>query len=228
MREDRADHERVVGLEAALQRLAQRGELRAQPALGQLGEHARGRSCPTTSASSIARPDSPRMSRGDAVELDAGVLERLVQPVGLALALGDLRLAIAGQRPQPPLRLGRHEAAAQQPGLHQLAQPLRVADVGLAARHVLDVAGVAQRQLEVVLEHVPDRLPIDAGGLHRHVRDRVRGQPVAQRDQALHGGRELGQMRLAPPGRVRARARTPSPAPCAHRARRRAQRSSPS
>ena len=51
---------------------------------------------------------------GDAVELDAGVLERLVQPVGLALALGDLRLAIARQRRAAADRLGRHEAAAQQ------------------------------------------------------------------------------------------------------------------
>ena len=37
--EDRADHERVVVLEAALQRLAQRGQLGAQSALGELGEH---------------------------------------------------------------------------------------------------------------------------------------------------------------------------------------------
>ena len=65
------------------------------------------------------------MSGGDAVELDAGVLKRLVQPVRLALTLSDLRLAIPRQRPQPALRLGRHEARAQQAGLHQLAQPLR-------------------------------------------------------------------------------------------------------
>ena len=39
VREDRADQQRVLGVEATLERLAQRRELRAQPALGQLGQH---------------------------------------------------------------------------------------------------------------------------------------------------------------------------------------------
>ncbi len=76
---------------------------------------------PATSASSIERPDTPR---GDAVELDPGVLQDLVQPRGLALALSDLRLAIAGQVTQRPDRLGRHEARPQKPALKQLRQPL--------------------------------------------------------------------------------------------------------
>jgi len=126
-----------------------------------------------------------------------------VQPVGLALALGDLRLAIPRQGAQLALGLGRHEAAAQQPGLHQLTQPLRVGHVGLAARHVLDVPGVAQRQLEVLFEDVPDGLPIHAGGLHRDMRDAVRRKPVVQRHQALHGRLKLRQVRHAAPRLVR-------------------------
>jgi hypothetical protein len=43
---------------------------------------------------------------GDAVELDTGVLQGLVQPVGLALALGDLRLPVMSGRAPAPLRLG--------------------------------------------------------------------------------------------------------------------------
>jgi hypothetical protein len=39
--EDRADHQRVVGSEAPLERFAQGGELGAQSALGQLGQHVR-------------------------------------------------------------------------------------------------------------------------------------------------------------------------------------------
>jgi hypothetical protein len=70
---------------------------------------------------------------GNTLKLDAGVLQRLVQPVGLALTLGDLRLAIPGQRPQLPLWFGRHEAAAQQAGFHQLTEPLPVRDISLAA-----------------------------------------------------------------------------------------------
>jgi len=57
-------------------------------------------------------------------------------------------------------------------------------DVGLSTRDLLDVAGVDQDQLEVVLEHVPDGLPVDAGGLHRDLGDLVGLEPVAQHEQA--------------------------------------------
>ena len=80
------------------------------------------------------------MSDATQSSLMPGVLEDLVQPRGLALAVVDLRLAIAGQVPQRADRLGRHEARPQQPGLQQLAQPLRVLDVGLASRDLLHVA----------------------------------------------------------------------------------------
>src|SRR6266566_1964663 len=70
----------------------------------------------------------------------------------LPLTLSDLRLAIAGQGPQRPLRLGRHETGPEQARRHQLAKPLRVRDVGLAARHLLDVAGVHEQALEPILE----------------------------------------------------------------------------
>jgi hypothetical protein len=66
------------------------------------------------------------MSEATPVELDAGVLQRLVQSVGLALALLDLRLAIAREVAQRADRLGRYEARAQQPSLGELAQPGRV------------------------------------------------------------------------------------------------------
>src|SRR3990170_2377511 len=99
---------------------------------------------------------------GDAVELDAGVLEDLVQPVSLALTLADLRLAVAGHVAQRPDRLRRHETAPQKPRLEQLAEPGGVGDVGFAARHLLDVAGVDEQTVELVLEDRPDRLPVDA------------------------------------------------------------------
>src|SRR3954466_7344860 len=70
--------------------------------------------------------------RCDAVELDAGVFERLVQPVDLAGALLDLRLAIAREVAQLAERLRAHEARLP-------AQPRGVGDVGLASRHLLDM-----------------------------------------------------------------------------------------
>src|SRR3954470_7903149 len=129
---------------------------------------------PDTSASSIARPDLPIMSVATQSSFDPGVLHDLVQPVHLALTVADLALAIARQVAQRADRLGRHQAGPQQPGLEQLAQPLRVLDVGLAAGDLLDMARVDQQAVKVVLEHRPDRLPVDPGRLHRNALDAVR------------------------------------------------------
>jgi len=58
VREDRADDQRVMGLKAALQGLSERGQLlrNTPPA------RTSGSVVPATSASSIARPETPRMS----------------------------------------------------------------------------------------------------------------------------------------------------------------------
>ena len=61
----------------------------------------------------------------------------------------------------------------------QVGEPLAVPHVGLAPRHGLDVAGVDQQQLELLLQQVPDRLPVDPGALHRHV-----GHPCAASQSA--------------------------------------------
>jgi hypothetical protein len=55
------DQQPVVGAEAALERLPQRRQLGPQPATGQVGQHRR-IVVPLTSASSIARPETPKVS----------------------------------------------------------------------------------------------------------------------------------------------------------------------
>ena len=139
---------------------------------------------PATSASSIARPDTPRMSVATQSSLMPVSSRILCSRLASRWRSSICALAVARQVAQRADRLGRHEAGAQQPGLQQLAQPGRVGDVGLAARDLLDVAGVDEQALELVLEDRPHRLPVDAGGLHRHLRHAVRLQPVAQRQAA--------------------------------------------
>jgi hypothetical protein len=52
----------------------------------------------------------------------------------------------------------------------KLGKPHGIVDVGLAAGHVLDMGGIRQDQHELaVIENMPDRFPIDAGRLHRHM-----------------------------------------------------------
>jgi hypothetical protein len=99
--------------------------------------------------------------------------------------------------------LGGTKLAFSRPRLGEPAQPRRVRDVGLAARDLLDVAGVDQQALEVVLEDRPRRLPIDAGGLHHHLLDLMRAQPVAQGEQAADRGHKLRDALLALPALIR-------------------------
>ena len=71
--------------------------------------------------------------RGDARELDPGVLQDFLEPLDRATALVGLRSAQTGQVPQPADLRRRHEARSDEPVLHELADPLRVLHIGLAA-----------------------------------------------------------------------------------------------
>ncbi len=109
----------------------------------------------------------------------------------------DEPLAIAGQVTQLADGGGWHEAAAEQSVLEELGEPGRVGHVGLASGQDLDVAGVDQHELEAaLLEHIPDQLPVLAGGLHHDLADPLLREPVGQRLQ-LPGERRVGPDLLA-------------------------------
>ena len=98
MREDLGDDQRVLGVEAALERFLERGDLLAQLPAGQLGEHGRVGRAGNERVQHVAAGLAEDVGC-DAVELDAGVLEDLVQAGGLALAVVDLRLSLPGVSP---------------------------------------------------------------------------------------------------------------------------------
>ena len=107
-------------------------------------------------------------------DLDPGVLQHVAQP----LHLRGPRLHDPGPVPDHvPGGLDvrrRDETAGQQPALQQVHQPLRVREICLAARDVLDMPGVADQHLgevTVLDQRMIDRHGIDPGGLHRHMGD---------------------------------------------------------
>ena len=55
-----------------------------------------------------------------------------------------------------------------------------VVDVTLAAGNIADMSGISEHELEPTLQHVPDRLPVDARSLHRYVRDPLGRQPIRE------------------------------------------------
>ena len=180
-------HEGVVLPEAADESEAQVRDLGAHPGLGQLGEHLGVTLAGDEGLQHLAAGLAEHV--GDhRVELDAGVLQDLLDPLDLPGAvLGEL-VAVAGEIPEA-LRDGRRdEAPPQQPALQELGEPLGVLGVGLAA-----VLGVGEEQLDAghLLQDVPHRPPVDPRGLHGHLGHPFGCQPVPQLVQSVGEGREL-------------------------------------
>jgi len=85
------------------------------------------------------------------------------------------------------LNLGwRHEARPYQAVREKIGNPHRVIDVALATGDITNMRSIREHQLEPALEDVPDRLPVDAGGLHCYVRDPLRRQPIRQLQWVPH------------------------------------------
>jgi hypothetical protein len=104
--------------------------------------------------------------------------------------LADELLAASQEVAHLLRRFVRDEAASDQPMCHQIGQPSDVIDVGLAARHVLDMRGVRQHQFELaVCKNMPYRLPVNARRFHGDMRAAFGRQPFRQRHEIL--GRRL-------------------------------------
>jgi hypothetical protein len=196
MREDLGDEYGVARSEASDQGRAQPRDLLAQMPLGQVGED-----LGVVGARDEGDEHGPSRDaqdvRGDRGQLDARILEHLVEALSLAGSLFDHGAPIAGELFDVSDLGGRDETRPDQSVLGQLADPLGVADVGLATRHVAHVAGVQEPAVELSFENVEDRLPIDPGGLHAHPGDAQGDQPVTQGEQVLGEGGEARDLGLA-------------------------------
>src|SRR5258708_6175636 len=83
-----------------------------------------------------------------------------------------------------PLLAVGHKTCLEQPMLMELGQPLGILDVGLAAGDRLCIAGIDQREFETpCFEHIPGRLPVNSGALHRHLFHAQTLQPFGQPNQ---------------------------------------------
>jgi hypothetical protein len=115
-------------------------------------------------------------------ELDVGVLENLLNAVGVLHDLASELLTCSREVADLLDRCWRHKAAADQPVGEQVSKPHRIVHVRLAPGNVLDVLRVRKHELERILEHVPDRLPVNAARLHHDMRALVPRHPLGQRE----------------------------------------------
>jgi hypothetical protein len=136
--------------EVATEGLLQLAELGAQAGTCQLRQRLGSRS-PVTSASSIARPETPKLSEATTESLIWASSSSLLDALLLGGADHDQVGAVAGQVPQPPDRRWRDEAGAQHLPLGDLGEPPRVQPVGLGpTRQMLDITRIDQPDLKPV------------------------------------------------------------------------------
>ena len=100
--------------EPGRQRLPQLRQLRPQPGLGQIGQQLRVGHPGDQGVHHLPTRHTHHVG-GYRGQRDPGVLEDLMQPVHLAGARSDQRLAIPGQVPQLPKRPRGHQTGPQQP-----------------------------------------------------------------------------------------------------------------
>ena len=142
---------------------------------------------PAIIAFRMRRPLMPMMSEITDVELDVGVLQRLLNTLNV---LRELACQLRSRPRQIAhswigaggTKLARIKPCARRSEIHtaSLTSLLRPGTLRMCA-------AFASTSSNLTLQDVPDRLPVDAGGLHRHVRDPLRlpANPPAPTDRAL-------------------------------------------
>ena len=146
-----------------------------------------------------AQPGHTRDVTDDAGEQKIHLDEGLLHPLDLRGGQLDQGGAVPQIGPQRDDAGGGAEAAAQQAVDVEVAEPLAVGHVTLAAGDVADVAGVDQQYLEAPgFEDVEDGDPIHPGGFHGHVCNPTRGEPVGEAvEVAGEGGEGPHRLRIA-------------------------------
>ena len=112
------------------------------------------------------------------VDLDIHLRERLLNMLDvLGTGLHDV-LTVAQQTADGADLLGWAKARAQEPDRVKVLQPLSIAHVRLAPRHILDMARVDEKHLQSRrLQNLENGNPVNAGALHRHGFDSAFGEP---------------------------------------------------
>lgn len=127
----------------------------------------------------------------DVMQLEVHLREHFLHALELAGGFTDHLRAVAHQITQGGDLLVGPEAAPQQPRLVQLLEPLRVADIGLAARHPLGVPRIDQADLQArLLQHRVKSDPVVARALQSHGFDPALQEPIPQ---GIHPGGKAGE-----------------------------------
>jgi len=123
-------------------------------------------------------------------DLDVGVFEGLLNPLSVLDDLSSQLLPSTGQVPHLLDGSCGDEATADQPMGQKVRDPHGVVHIGFSAGHVTDVGGDGEDQFEGTLENMPNRLPVNARGLHSCMGTALGLQPVHEGKKVTRGGSE--------------------------------------
>ena len=135
----------------------------------------------------------------DIGQLDVHLGQSLLHVLHEASLAAQQHGALAAERAQHADLIGRAEGAVQQAKAHELLQPLAVQHIALAARDVLDVAGVDQVDFKPGgIKHFEQGDPVHASGLHCYSCDATFTQPLHQTLQVGSERQELAYWLIIP------------------------------
>ena len=113
-------------------------------------------------ARTIAMPVSAGEVGDGAMNLNVHLIERLLHPLDAPRTLGHKIRQLALKGSEPSNRLARAKGSAKKTAAMEQLEPLTIAEVGLAPRHVVELPRVDQHDLDPPrLEQLVDRDPVD-------------------------------------------------------------------
>jgi hypothetical protein len=132
----------------------------------------------------------------DVGPLDVHLLERFWHVLNVDCCRLHETLAMSPKGPESTDGLRGAVGGAQKAYSMKVWPPLAIGDVGLAARHVLDLTGVDQAHpAAAVFQDLQERNPENARGLHRHGFHAARLEPLGQLLKFPGEGTELTDRR---------------------------------
>ncbi len=120
-------------------------------------------------------------------QFDATNVECLLDALGVAIDFPHELLPRTREFTQSDDFCGGDETTSHEPMSMEVCHPGRVVDVTLAARKILDVRGIGQRQLEPALQDVPHRLPVAPRRFHDDMSHAFALQPRGEAEELLTG-----------------------------------------
>src|SRR5207249_7008213 len=103
------------------------------------------------------------------MNLDVHLIQSFLHPLNAPRTFFDKVPQLPLKRSEPSNRLTRTKRSAKKTATMEQLQPLAIADVGFAARDIVELSGIDQKNSDSPrFQQLIDRNPVDVGAFHGH------------------------------------------------------------